>query len=142
MRTNASNDHVTSRAALKRRAERLRLRQELAAKQAAEREAEKAENEDMARARAEIELWREEQFDMLNQMAEVTRKRKEQEEKKRRAQLKDADLSGSSRLGTDQSNDKEKDQEAAKDNAVAEATAISQQYGASSPEAALAWEGT
>ena len=99
--------------ALKRRAERLRLRQEVAAKQAAEREAEKAENEDMARARAEIELWREEQFDMLNQMAEVTRKRKEQEEKKRRAQLK----------GADQSNDKVNDQKAAKDKVVAEATA-------------------
>jgi hypothetical protein len=109
--------------ALKRRAERLRLRQEVAAKQAAEREAEKAENKDMVRARAEIELWREEQFDMLNQMAEATRKRKEQEEKKRRAQLKDADSSGSSKLGIDQSNDKVKGQEAAKDKAVAEATA-------------------
>ena len=108
--------------ALKRRAERLRLRQEVAAKQAAEREAEKAENEDMTRARAEIELWREEQFDMLNQMAEVTRRRKEQEEKKRKALLKDADLSGS-RLGTDHSNDKVKDREAPKDKAAAEATA-------------------
>ena len=60
---------------------------------------------------------------MLNQMAEVTRKRKEQGEKKRMTQLKDADSSGSLRLGTDHSNDKVKDQEAAKDKAVAEATA-------------------
>jgi len=92
--------------ALKRRAERLSLRQEIAAKQAAEREAEKAENEEMARARAEIERWREEQFDMLNRIAEETRQR-ESHEGKKRAQLQYVDSSS-------QSNDRDKEKEAAK----------------------------
>jgi hypothetical protein len=105
--------------ALKRRAEKLRLRREKVAKEAAEREAEKAENEDMARARAEIERWREEQFNMLNGMAEETRQR-EAEEQKKQAQLQDVDTR-SSGINRDQSNDNREDQSKGPVEAVAAA---------------------
>lgn len=98
--------------ALKRRAEKLRLRQDRAAKEAAEREAKKADNEDVARARAEIERWREEQFDMLNRMAEETRLR-EMQERKKQTQLQDSNTS-SPEVSSDQSNGEGDDKEAAK----------------------------
>ena len=98
--------------ALKRRAEKIRLRQERAAKEAADLEAKKAKNEDMARARAEIERWREEQFDMLNRMAEEARLRDIQEQKER-AQLQEADTS-IPKVNSDQSNDEGNDKKAAK----------------------------
>lgn len=98
--------------ALKRRAEKLRLREERAAKEAADRDAKKADSDDMARARAEIEKWREEQFDMLNRMAEETRLREIQEEKKQ-VQLQGADRS-SKVNSSDQSNAKNNDEEAAR----------------------------
>ena len=97
---------------MKRRAEKLRLRQERAVKEAADREVKKADNEDMARARAEIERWREEQFDMLNRMAEEARLREIQEQKKQ-AQLQDANTS-IPKVKNDQSNDEFDDKEAAK----------------------------
>lgn len=106
--------------ALKRRAEKLRLRQERAAKKAADREAKKADNEDMARARAEIERWREEQFDMLNRMAEEARLRDIQKQKKQ-AQLQEADNS-IPKVNSDQSNDEGDDKKAAKVAAEAAAT--------------------
>lgn len=97
--------------ALKRRAEKLRLRQERAAREAADREAKKADNEDMARARAEIERWREEQFHMLNRMAEEARLRDIQKQKER-TQLQEADIS-MPKVDSDQPNDEGDDKKVA-----------------------------
>ena len=111
-RNEARGRQILIEDALKRRAEKLRLRQERTAKEAADREARKTDNEDMARARAEIERWREEQFDMLNRMAEEARLRDIQEQKKQ-AQLQDAATS-IPKVNSDQPNDEGDDKKAAK----------------------------
>ena len=67
--------------AMKRRMERAKWREEDKMKQTMEREAKIAEDEEMARAQAEIERWREQQWRMLADMAEEARRKEYMEEK-------------------------------------------------------------
>mmetsp|Transcript_20573 Transcript_20573/g.44949 ORF Transcript_20573/g.44949 Transcript_20573/m.44949 type:complete len:564 (+) Transcript_20573:127-1818(+) len=82
--------------AMKRRMERAKRREEDKIKQAVEREAKIAEDEEIARAQAEIEQWREEQWRMLADMAEETRRKEYTEEKKQAVAVgKNAGINGS-----------------------------------------------